>query len=190
MGQVVLDMAMSLDGFIAGPGGEDAGLHDWFFPPEDGRNDADAGVVEESIRTTGAILMGRRAYDLGEEVGGFAGTPYRVPHFVLSHGHPEEILEDAPPFTFVSEGIEGAVAQARAAAGDRNVVVGGGADVARQAIAAGLVEEISIHLVPVILGGGPRLFGESGAGGIKLKRTATVESPFATHLTFRVLGED
>ncbi len=187
MGKVLLDMAVSLDGFIAGPDGEDAGLHDWFFPPPGGRNAADTGVVEESIGKTGAILMGRRAYDLGEEVGGFAGTPYRVPHFVLSHGAPEEVSEGTPPFTFVQDGIESAVEQARAVAGEGNVVIGGGADVARQGIEAGLVDEIKIHLVPVLLGGGPRLFERLDTGRIRLERTGTIESPFATHLTFRVV---
>jgi dihydrofolate reductase len=187
MSKVLLDMAVSLDGFIAGPNGEDAGLHDWFFPPSGGENAVDARVVEESIGTTGAIVMGRRAYDLGEEVAGFADTPYRVPHFVLSHGTPEGVSEGAPPFTFVSDGIESAVEQARAVAGDRNAVIGGGADVARQALRAGLVDEMAIHLVPVLLGGGARLFGELGGGRIRLERTGTIESPLATHLRFRVL---
>lgn len=189
MAKVVVDMAMSLDGFVSGPNGEDAGLHDWFFPPSGHRNAVDAGVVEESIGTTGAILMGRRTFELGESVAGFAGTPYRVPHFVLSHGEPREVSEGAPPFTFVADGIEGAVGRARAVADDRNVVVGGGADVARQGIEAGLVDEVAIHLVPVLLGGGTRLFEGSGARRIRLERTETLESPFATHLRFRVLGE-
>ena len=121
------------------------------------------------------------------EVGGFADTPYRVPHFVLSHGTPEKVSGDAPPFTFVADGVESAVEQARAVAGERNVVVGGGADVARQALEAGLVEEVAIHLVPVLLGGGTRLFGELDRGRVGLERTGTIESPFATHLRFRVL---
>ena len=186
MGKVVLDMAMSLDGFVAGPNGEDAGLHDWFFPPSGDRNAIDEKVVRESIGSSGAILMGRRAYDQGARVGGFAGTPYRVPHFVLSHGAPERIDEDAPPFTFVSDGIESAVERARAVAGDGNVVVGGGADVARQSLEAGLVEEVAIHLVPALLGGGTRLF--DGTGRIALEKTGALESPFATHLRFSVPG--
>lgn len=186
MGKVVLDMAMSLDGFVAGPNGEDAGLHDWFFPPSGGRNAVDEEVVRESISTTGAIVMGRRAYDQGASVGGFSGTPYRVPHFVLSHGDPEEAPDGTPPFTFFSGRVEDAVGRARTVAGDGNVVVGGGADVARQALGAGIVEEVAIHLVPVLLGGGTRLFGESGGVRMRLQRIGTVESPFATHLRFRV----
>lgn len=189
MARVVVDMAMSLDGFVSGPDGEDAGLHDWFFPPSGEGNAVDTGVVEESIGTAGAILMGRRTYDLGERVAGFAGTPYRVPHFVLSHGEPQELPEGAPPFTFVPDGIESAVERARAAAGERNVVIGGGPDVARQSMEAGLVDEIGIHLVPVLLGGGTRLFEGSAARRIRLEPTETLVSPFATHLRFRVLGE-
>jgi dihydrofolate reductase len=188
LGIVLLDMAMSLDGFITGPEGEDAGLHDWFFPPAGGRNAADTGVVEESIGSAGAILMGRRTYDLGEEVAGFADTPYRVPHFVLSHGAPAEVDEGSLPFTFVSDGLESAIEQARAVAGEGNVVIGGGADVARQGMEAGLVDEIAIHLVPVLLGGGVRLFERLDTGRIGLERTETIESPFATHLRFRVVG--
>lgn len=184
MGRVVLDMAMSLDGFVAGPAGEDGGLHDWFFPPSGDRNAVDEKVVRESIGTTGAILMGRRTYDQGASVGGFAGTPYRVPHFVLTHDAPEEVEDGAPPFTFVPDGIESAVERARAVAGEGNVVVGGGADVARQSLEAGLVEEVAIHLVPVLLGGGTRLF--DGVGWTPLEQADVLESPFATHLRFRV----
>jgi dihydrofolate reductase len=189
MGKIVLDMAVSsLDGFVAGPDGEPGGLHDWFFPPSGSREAADAAIIEESIEKTGAILMGRRTYDLGSEVGGFAGTPYGVEHFVLTHEPPERAAEGAS-FTFVTEGIGGAIERARASAGDRNVVVGGGASVARQCMEAGLLDEINLHLAPVLLGGGARLFVGSGARKTRLERTGVVESPHATHLRFRILKE-
>ena len=112
-----------------------------------------------------------------------------MPHFVLSHGVPEKVAQGTSPFTFVADGIECAVEQARAVACDGNVVIGGGADVARQGMKAGLVDEVAIHLVP-LLGGGTRLFEGFDIRRIRLERTETIESPFATHLRYRVLRED
>lgn len=183
-------MAVSLDGFIAGPGDEVTGLHDWFSPPFGSVSAADAGVIEESVRTTGAILIGRRAYDLGDRVEGFVNTPYRVEHFVLTHDPPERVARGEMAFTFVTDGIDSALEQARAAAGERNVAVGGGASVVQQALGTGLVDEVQLHVAPVLLGGGIRLFEHSGSGKIQLERTGVVESPFATHLRFRVIKED
>ena len=190
VGKVILDMAVSLDGFITGPNGEDAGLHDWFFPPSGSVSVVDAGVVEESVDTTGAILIGRQTYDLGDRVDGFVDTPYKVEHFVLTHEAPEQVASGETAFTFVTDGIDNALEQARAAAGDRNVAVGGGASVVRQALGTGLVDEVQLHLASVLLGGGVRLFENSGSGKIKLERTGVIESPFATHLRFRVIKED
>lgn len=190
MGKILLDMAMSLDGFIAGPNDEPAGLHDWFFPPSGSVTAGDAEVIDESIRTTGAIVMGRRSYDLGDKVDGFVHTPYRVEHFVLSHDVPEQVARGETTFTFVTDGIESVLREAKAAAGDKNVAVGGGASIAQQCIRAGLLDEIQIHLVPVLLGEGIRLFEHPGAERIKLERTRVIESPFATHLRFRVVKEN
>jgi len=190
MGRVLLDMAVSLDGFIAGPNDEDTGLHDWFFPPSGSVSAGDARVIEESVNTTGAILIGRRAYDLGDRVDGFVDTPYKVEHFVLTHDAPERVARGETAFTFVTDGIDSALEQARAAAGDRNVAVGGGASVVRQVLSTGLVDEVQLHLAPVLLGGGLRLFEYSGSEKIKLERTRVVESPFATHLRFRVIKEN
>ncbi len=130
MGKVILDMSMSVDGFIAGPNDEDGGLHDYFFSPSGDT----AQVVEEGIKTTGAIIMGRRSYDLGDQFDGFVSTPYKVPHFVLSHTVPEKPAKGETAFTFVTDGPESALTQAKAAAGDKNVVVGGGAHTAQQFI--------------------------------------------------------
>jgi len=183
VGKVLLDMAMSLDGFVAGPNDELGGLHDWFFSPEG------AEAVEESVRNTGAIVIGRRTYDVGDRMDGFAQSPYRVDHFVVTHEAPGRVARGGMRFVFVADGVEGAVRQAREAAGDGNVAVGGGANVARQCLAAGLVDEIQIHLAPVLLGDGIRLFGDGGAGGIGLEKTRVVDAPGVTHVSYRVLKE-
>ena len=183
MGKVIVDMSMSLDGFIAGPNNEDGGLHDYFFSP---CGDT-AKVVEEGIKTTGAIIMGRRSYDLGDQFDGFVDNPYKVPHFVLSHNIPEKLAKGETAFTFVPDGPESALTQAKAAAGDKNVVMGGGAYTAQQFISTNSVDEIQIHLVPVVLGEGLRLFDSIGNKLVKLEKTNVVDAPDVTHLTFRVV---
>lgn len=190
MGNVVLDMSMSVDGFVAGPNDEPGGLHDWFFPPSGGVTASDVEVIDESVRTTGALAIGRRAYDQGDRVDGFVDSPYKVEHFVLTHGAPEKVARGETTFTFVTNGIESAVERARVAAGDRDVTVGGGANIAQQCLKVGLVDEMQIHLVPVLLGAGIRLFNHTGAERIKLERTGVIEPPSATHLRFRVVKED
>lgn len=185
MGKVVVDMSMSLDGFVAGPNDEDGGLHDYFFSP----SGATAQVVEEGIKTTGALIMGRRSYDLGDQFDGFVGTPYRVPHFVLSHTVPERAAKGETTFIFVADGIESALSQARAAAGDKNVVIGGGACTAQQFISAGAVDELQIHLVPIVLGEGLRLFDHISGKPVHLEKISGVDAPDVTHLTFRVIKE-
>jgi len=143
MAKVILDMAMSLDGFISGPNGEDHGLRDYFFSPAG----PTAEVIEEGFRTTGTILMGRRAYDNGAAQDGFAENPYQVPTFILTHHLPEQPAKGAESFVFVTDGIESALEQARAVTGDRHIVIGGGANIAQQYLHAGLLDEIQIHLV-------------------------------------------
>jgi len=183
MGKVLLDMAMSLDGFIAGPNDEDGGLHDYFFSP----SDATARVIEEGFQTTGATIMGRRTYDTGAEQDGFVDTPYKVAHFVLTHDAPVRAASGAEGFTFVTDGIESALKQAQAAAGDKDVVVGGGANVAQQYLKARLVDEIQIHLVHTLLGAGIPLFKHLGTEQIELETTRVIEAPGVTHLRFRVV---
>ncbi len=184
MGKVLLDMAVSLDGFVAGPNDESGGLHDWFFSP------AGAEAVEESVRATGAILIGRRTYDQGDEMDGFADSPYAVEHFVLTHDAPERAARGEMKFTFVTDGIESAIERAKTAAGGRNVAVGGGASIARQCIEAGLVDEIQVHLVPVLLGRGIRLFDLPDVGKIELEKTRVIDAPGVTHLMYRIVKED
>ena len=183
MGKVLLDMAASLDGFVAGPNDALGGLHDWFFSP------AGADAVDESVGATGAIVLGRRTYDQGDEMDGFASSPYAVEHFVLTHDPPERKARGKMKFTFVTEGIESAIERARVAAGERNVAVGGGASIAQQCLRAGLVDEIQVHLVPVLLCRGIRLFEHLGDGKIELETTRVVDAPGVTHLMYRVVKE-
>jgi dihydrofolate reductase len=180
-GRVLWHVTMSLDGFIAGPG--DA--LDWIFEyPEPNP------VADEVIQTTGALLIGRRSYDAGrsEDQVGAAQAPYggawTGPVFVLTH-EPPEAPED-PTITFLSDDVPDAVARAVAAARGRNVVVIG-ADVARQCIDEGLVDEILVHLAPVLLGDGVRLFESPGRERVDLERVSVTQAGQVTNLRFRVL---
>jgi len=210
VGKVKLDISMSLDGFVAGPeptleqplgaGGER--LHEWAFAAQSWREqhglDAgepglDSDVVEEGNPSAGATVMGRRMFsggagrwedDPNRNAWWGDDPPFHHPVFVLTHHAREPLAMDGgTTFTFVTEGIEAAVAQARAAAGDGDVLVAGGGDVARQALAAGLLDELQVHVVPILLGAGARLFeGTTGT----LERTRALESPTGVmHLRYR-----
>ena len=214
MTKLTLDITMSLDGFIAGPnatleaplgeGGER--LHEWLYGlaafkerhgEEGGVANADSDVLEEAMSASGAIVMGRRMFSGGSgpwsqdpNADGWWGEnpPVRVPVFVLTH-HAREPLEreGGTGFTFVTDGIEAALEQARSAAGDKDVAVAGGADVVQQYLKAGLLDEFQIHVAPLLLGGGVRLFGDLGGDPIKLERGRMIESPTVTHLKYRVV---
>jgi dihydrofolate reductase len=138
MANVLLDMAMSLDGFISGPHREDHGLHDYFFSPAG----PTVEVMEEGFKTTGSIIMGKRSYEVGVAQDGFTDNPYHVPTYILTHYVPQDIPKGAESFVFVTEGIESALEQAKAVVGDRDIVIGGGADIAQQYLNAGLIDEI------------------------------------------------
>ena len=191
---------MSLDGFIAGPddrpgqglgeGGER--LHEWAYnlkswrEPhglEGGETGRDSEILDETFRNTGAIVLGKRMYDNAEGWGD--EPPFRMPVFVLTHEPREELVKGETTFTFVTDGVDSALEQARAAAGDRDISVGGGASTIQQFIAAGLIDELQIHLVPLLLGQGVRLFDDPGIGQIELETTRVVESPRVTHVKFR-----
>ena len=206
MGKVIADISVSLDGFVTGPddepgrglgrGGE--GLHNWVMGRpwryDDGGSrfepvDVDRKVLEHAM-SGGASIIGRRMFDI---TGGWGGQPPGAPqlsYFVLTHEAPAQWLTPDSPFTFVTDGIESALAQARAAAGERDVAIGGGANVIQQYLAAGLVDELRLHVAPMLLGAGRRLFGHLGSqvsdGPIELEQAGVVESPFATHLTYTV----
>ena len=180
MGKVFVDMVVSLDGFVNGLNGEDGGLHDWYFSPSgDGPQ-----ILEEFLQNIGAMVMGKRAFGSSREAEGF-DTPYKVPHFVLSHESRASIERDGAQFIFITDGIESALKQAKAAAGDRDVCIAGGADIAQQYLKAGLVDEVQLHLVPVLFGGGLRLF-ESGVEA-QLEKIRVLESEGVTHLKFHVI---
>lgn len=192
MGRTVLSMSVSLDGFAAGPdvtaeqpmgkGGER--LHEWLFHG----GEADAAQARERYATTGAVVIGKRTFDVG--VGLWQDVPFPVPCFVVTR-EPREPREPltmkSGTFTFVSDGLQSTVRQARQAAGDRSVLIMGGPTTGQRFVRAGLVDEVVVQLVPVLLGAGVRLFDNLGTDRIELERTAAVESPNVTHLTYSVL---
>jgi dihydrofolate reductase len=216
MSRLTLDISMSLDGFIAGPnqslehplgeGGER--LHEWAIrlaswrerhDLSGGETNPDDEVVAESLRANGAVVMGRRMFSGGEgpweddpRADGWWGDepPFRVPVFVLTN-HPRETVtkQGGTSFTFVTDGIDAALEQARAAAGDKDVSLAGGASVVQQYLKAGLLDELQIHLVPVLLGGGVSNFDRLGTDPVELESTRVIESPAVTHLRFRVVRE-
>jgi dihydrofolate reductase len=204
---------MSLDGFIAAPnqtlddplgeGGE--ALHEWVVRLKSwreahgrsgGETNASSEVVDEVQRSAGATVMGRRMFSGGQgpweddpKADGWWGDepPFGHPVFILTHHAREPVAKQGgTTFTFVTEGIEAALEQARDAAGDKDVAVGGGASVAQQYLRAGLLDELQIHLVPILLGGGVRLFDDLGAERIELEPMRVVEAPGVTHLKYRV----
>lgn len=212
MSNVRVHISTSLDGYVAGPnqsienplgeGGE--GLHDWLVELKSWREQAGmAGGVEnvsndvfaEVMANVGAEIMGRGKFGppsrgpWGDDPWrGWWGDdpPFHKPVFVLTHHEREPLTLTDTTFTFVTDGIESAMDQARAAAGDKNVFIGGGAKTINEYLAAGLVDEVELHLVPIVLGGGARLF-EGVGPDLKLELLRTVDAPGVTHLKYRVL---
>jgi len=212
MSRLLYSTSMSLDGFVAGPdqgpdhplgvGGEL--LHEWMRALaawrrdaglEGGETNASTAVYEEDGASVRAIIMGRNMFGGGpgewdEAWKGWWGDdpPFRMPVFVLTHHAREPLdMKGGTTFTFVTDGIEVALDRARAAAGDGDVAISGGAGVAKQYLAAGLVDEIGIHLVPVFLGGGVRLFDDPASTGTTFEQVGVVEAPGVTHLTYRIV---
>jgi dihydrofolate reductase len=192
MGKVFADQSMSLDGFSTGPnvgvGNEmgDSGelLHDW-MGWEGGRGEINARVRDELFQGSGAVVMGRRMFDLGVEPWG-ENPPFHMPVFVVTHHSRDPLVkEGGTTYTFVTGGIAAALTRAKAAAGGKDVAVIGGADVIRQFVEAGLLDELRLHLAHVLLGDGTRLFGQIDHKRVTLERIRVVDAPGATHLTFR-----
>ena len=189
MSKVLLDMSMSLDGFIAGANvgkeypmgvnGED--LHTWIFSTPKDKVDAD--VEREMFAKTGAVILGNRTFEVGVDLWGDA--PFPAPSFVLTHKKREPLIKKSGTFTFVTDGIESALQQARAVAGNKDIRLMG-ADIAQQFLSAGLIDEIQINHVPILLGEGVRLF-DLGIKNIQLKKDRVLDSPHATHIHYRVL---
>ena len=194
MGIVILDMSMSLDGFIAGPKDDDKPdrelealdrLSNWMFR---GKTDSEAVEFQERLfKPIGAVVMGRRIFDLGVEPWG-DNPVYHAPVFVLSHRPKEKVVKQGgTTYTFVTDGIESALQQAKAAAGNKDIMVAGGARVIQQYLKAGMLDEIHLTLVPVLLGEGIRLFENIGTEHIELEKISVIEAPGVTHLRFRVV---
>jgi dihydrofolate reductase len=209
MGKVTSQISISLDGFVAGPnqslenpiGEGGMRLHDWLFATEGwrrqhgdegGERTADSEVVDDVVQGVGAYIMGRNMFGGGSgpwdpEWKGWWGDdpPYHTPVFVLTH-QPREPLRmlGGTTFTFVTDGIASALSQARAAAGDRDVSIAGGASTIRQYLAAGSLDELYLHIVPVILGAGERLL--ENVGDPLLEPVKVVASPAVTHIKYRI----
>jgi dihydrofolate reductase len=210
MSNVRVHITVSADGYVAGPNqseknplGEGAGsLHDWAFAlkafrephgMEGGEVNASAPIAEEALANVGAEIMGRGKFGGGpgpwgdDPWSGWWGEepPFHMPVFVLTHHEREPLTLSDTTFTFVTDGIESALEQARVAAAGKDVTIGGGADVINQYLAAGLVDELELHIVPLVLGGGARLFEGIGPD-LTLEQIRAVEAPGVTHLKYRL----
>ena len=211
MNSVICQISISLDGFVAGPnqsvehplGEGGMRLHQWLFDAagwrrrhglDGGEGGADSGVVDEVVAGVGAYIMGRKMFGGGDGPWNQTWTgwwgenpPFHVPVFVLTH-HPRQPLpmQGDTTFTFVTDGIEAALDQARAAAGDMDVMIAGGASAVQQYLAAGLLDELYLHVVPILLGAGERLL--ENVGDPKLEPVKVVASPAVTHVKYRVVS--
>jgi dihydrofolate reductase len=216
LGRLTFDISMSVDGYVAGPdatqddplGVGGMGLHEWAFATRSwneahGRSgDGEAGIADDEVAAgtaadrPGAILMGRYMFS---GTGGpwedppFPGwwgddPPFHVPVFVLTHHEREPLALSDTIFTFVTDGADSALAQAQAAAGDRDVTIAGGANVVQQYLRAGAVEEFQVHVAPILLGGGVKLFDSLGTTLPKLELDRVVAGERATHLRYRCVS--
>src|SRR3712207_6302112 len=202
MGKVRSGLTMSLDGFIAAPndgpenplGEGGMRLFDWYssgdteYVVPSGEmtfkvSKQSAELLREVFSSLGAIVTGRRTFDITNGWGG--KHPLDAPVFVLTHNVPEGWDYEGSPCTFVTDGVESAVEKAKAVAGDENVAVGA-ASLAQQCLRAGILDEVHVDLVPILLGGGVRFFDDLGEQ-IELERTRLIEAPDVTHITFRVV---
>jgi len=213
MSKVVAEISTSLDGYVAGPnptlenplgeGGDQ--LHEWAVRLKswrethglpDGESGPDDELLAESVAATGAVVMGRQMFSGGEgpweddaNANGWWGDepPFHKPVFVLTHHAREPLVLKGTTFTFVTDGLDSAIDDARAAAAEQDVLVAGGADTIDQAIRAGLVDELQLHLAPVLLGAGARLFDGVAPELPRFEITQVIESPLVTHLRYRVV---
>ncbi|MBD2701466.1 dihydrofolate reductase family protein [Spirosoma sp. BT702] len=195
MSKVIVELSMSLDGFIARPDGRTDEVHAWYsqgdtqvkMPNNEltfSTSPVSAEVIRETFRQLGANVTGRNTFDDAQAWGG--QDPMGLPSFIVSHDVPEQWAGPDSPFIFVTDGVASAITQAKLAAGERAVGVAG-ADIAQQCLQLGLLDEIQIHLVPVLLGAGIRLFDHLGSGTIQLEQLRVVETKSVTHLWYRVI---
>ena len=194
-GRVFADISMSLDGFIAGLNDSVDRLHQWIYDLASwrrahglpaGHTGPDDDLMDEAFERAGAVVMGRRMFDLALEPWGDE-PPFHKPVFVLTHEAREPLVKGETTFTFVAEGIEKALEQASAAAGEKDVSIAGGAQVIQEALKAGCLDEIQVHVVAVLIGAGIQLFENLGTGPTELECTRVVESPGVVHLRFDVV---
>ena len=211
MSKVRVQISVSADGYVAGPnqskenplgeGGES--LHDWVVVlrawrephgKDGGEENASSPVMEEALANVGAHIMGRGMFGGGpgpwSEDPPWTGwwgddPPFHMPVFVLTNHEREPLTLSDTTFTFVTDGVESALQQAREAAGDKDVTIGGGADAINQYLAAGLVDELELHVVPLVLGGGARLF-EGVGPDLALEQIRVIDAPGVTHVKYRV----
>jgi dihydrofolate reductase len=198
--KVLAGLTMSLDGYITGPGdrpGAGLGqggerLHYWVFggpwsyaePPSGSAAGADKEYLDETFGGAGALLVGRTMHDIADGWGDDPG--FGVPVFVVTHRPRAAVVKGDTSFEFVTDGAAAALAQARAAAADRNVILMGGANLLGQYLNAGVVDELTVSVAPVLLGAGKRLFDGSVRAGLALEQAGVIESPFVTHLRYRL----
>jgi dihydrofolate reductase len=211
LGDTTCQISISLDGFVAGPnqsadhpiGEGGMRLHQWAFATrgwraqqglEGGESNDDSGVIDDVFRGVGAYIMGRKMFGGGdgpwdETWTGWWGEdpPFHAPVFVLTH-HPREplLMKGGTTFTFITEGLDSALEQARSAAGGKRIAIAGGASVVRQFLAAGMLDELYLHVVPVVLGAGERLL--ENVGDPTLEPVTVVASPAVTHIKYRVIS--
>lgn len=190
MSKIIVDVSVSLDGFMAGqnvsaayPMGERGDqLHRWLFgdPP----NDIDSAIVKRLFAGIGAVVLGRRTFEIGFDEWD-QQTPFPAPTFVVTHRAKDPLPTSSGTFTFVTEGAAAAVEQARAAAGEKNVAVMGG-EITQELIRLGLIDELHIHMIPLLLGDGLRLFDNLGRKQIEFGLAETTPSAEVTHLIYRL----
>lgn len=189
MGQVVVEITMSLDGFVAGPdvspqqplGVNGERLHDWMFT---NKTATDEQLEAEIFTTVGAVVVGGRTYRDGIDSGWGGVTPFHAPAFVVLSRVPDKQVDG---FTYVTDGIASALRQAQAVVGDKDVWVMGGAHLIQQYLKAGLVDELHIHIAPILLQRGTRLFEQIGDTPITLEATRALHTPGAAHLRYHVI---
>ena len=198
MSLVTTDMSVSLDGFTSGPKDLDAGfdrVQEWIMEAyswreqqgiEGGESNRDSEIFAEKVDQTGAYVMGRGMFDVGEEPWGDE-PPFHAPVFVVTHHARDALVKEGTTFNFVTDGVERAVEQARSAAGDKNVAVAGGANVVQQVLRGGWLDQLQLHISPVLLGDGMRLFDAADHDHIELTRTRVVETDGVTHIQFDVV---
>jgi dihydrofolate reductase len=196
MSKVYAEQSMSLDGFTSGPNvrvgngmGDDGDrLHDWIFDPKTNTmTKAGKKFMDEKSTSNGAVIIGKRMFDVGFEPWGDP-PPFGMPVFIVTHEKREPLpMKGGTTYFFVTDGIEAALEQARTAAGDKDVLIQGGANIIRQYLEAGLLDEMQIQLIPILFGDGTRLFAGLDPEGIELRKISAIDTPDVTHFRFEVV---